>query len=878
MVIASAVGASLAWGDAGDPPAVADIAIDSVTSDTATISTSLSANQADTTWNIEYGTTTAYGAAQAGPDVAGTSTDPTHEVLQLTGLDASTVYHFRVEATNGAGTTSSDDGTFTTTGPPVNTVPPALYGLAAVGRQLSMSIGTWSNPGTVALQWQTCDGSGANCTDLAGANDGSFTLDETALGTRVRARVTETTSAGTTDAYSEPSSVVTELQAPVNVDAPSANGIAAEGSQLWASSGAWDDAYASLSPQWKSCDSAGDNCSTIDGATDWSYTATALDTGNTLRVSVTATNDAGSTTVDSSATDPVAPVEAAVNTSPPTISGTPAMGETLSADPGQWTPYAYAFTWQWQRCDVDGANCADIEGATGSDYGVGYADAGSTIRVRATAVNLQYTTDAVSDQTEVVASAPPENVAGPTIGGGILLGDLLSAAPGVWRYADSYAYQWQRCDAAGQSCIDIPGATDAAYALDISDLGSRLAVAVTATGSGGSGEATAVMAHAVVSQLVGYEANVFESGPLSYWRLDEQSGDTAANSIPGAPDGQYAPDNTRGALSLVGDGDGSVILNNEPIMAAPPNTLLNAPFTVEAWVKPDSASQDTLPVLSTPDFYGGEGGFALSLRGSDSGSQRLEATLGTTDRTLVTFAGPFAFAAGDSIHVVAVVSANDARIYADGTLVATQSVSDVANLWDGTASSPRWIVLGFSLPTFSMFGGGMDEVAVYGRALSGAEIAAHFAAADLSLRNLTLPDISGTPVEGATLQADPVRGQRRPLPHTSGNAARLPVATASTSAMRPRRRTSRHSTTLVRQSGFPSRPPTTEAPRWLSAIQRVPSILRRLLLTVNRPRSMGRSPRRHGHRPSGHMVERIDIRVSVGALRRGRRRLHQHQR
>jgi hypothetical protein len=75
----------------------------------------------------------------------------------------------------------------------------------------------------------------------------------------------------------------------------------------------------------------------------------------------------------------------AINVVPPTISGVPLTGQTLTANPGTWTrggtPYVY--TYDWLRCDNVGNNCTST-GVTSKTYVVTGADVGHTIRVRVT--------------------------------------------------------------------------------------------------------------------------------------------------------------------------------------------------------------------------------------------------------------------------------------------------------------------------------------------------------------------------------------------------------------------------------------------------------------------------------------------------------------
>jgi len=91
------------------------------------------------------------------------------------------------------------------------------------------------------------------------------------------------------------------------------------------------------------------------------------------------------------------------NTGLPTVSGTPAIGQTLTAAAGSWAGSPTSFAYVWQRCDAAGAACTSIPGATRQTYVVAEADRGSTLRVAVTARNTVGSATARSAPTSVVA-------------------------------------------------------------------------------------------------------------------------------------------------------------------------------------------------------------------------------------------------------------------------------------------------------------------------------------------------------------------------------------------------------------------------------------------------------------------------------------------
>jgi hypothetical protein len=195
------------------------------------------------------------------------------------------------------------------------------------------------------------------------------------------------------------------------------------------------------------------------------------------------------------------------NTTPPSISGTTTVGQTLTASDGSWSNTPTSFAYQWRRCNGGGNNCADVANGTLKTYTLVGADAGHTMRVRVTATNADGSNSADSAQTAQVApavsSAAPRNTAPPTISGTAKAGQQLTADPGSWTGSPtSFAYQWQRCDADVAICTNIIGATAKTYGIVAGDVGFRLRVRVTARNAKGSDTATSALTAIVAPATV----------------------------------------------------------------------------------------------------------------------------------------------------------------------------------------------------------------------------------------------------------------------------------------------------------------------------------------------------------------------------------------
>ena len=288
---------------------------------------------------------------------------------------------------------------------PVNTALPVISGTATQDQVLSTTTGSWTNsPTGYGYLWQRCDSGGSNCVAILGATTSTYTLVYADAGSTMRVVVTATNPSGSTAATSAqyPASGTVTGLAPVNTALPLISGVVEEGQVLSTTNGSWTNLPTDYTYQWQRCDSAG-ICLNI-GATASTYSVLSGDVGSTMRVVVTATNPYGSTGATSNATEVVVPAGTykPVNELLPSISGTVAVNNTLTADPGTWknSPTSYSpippYAYQWQRCNPADHNCSDISGSTLSTYFIASNPGNWTFKVVVTATNLSGSASATS--------------------------------------------------------------------------------------------------------------------------------------------------------------------------------------------------------------------------------------------------------------------------------------------------------------------------------------------------------------------------------------------------------------------------------------------------------------------------------------------------
>jgi hypothetical protein len=197
---------------------------------------------------------------------------------------------------------------------------------------------------------------------------------------------------------------------------PTISGGTSVGDTLTGDHGSFDPGAQSYKYNWRRCPPDGGqgagNCEGIIDGPDNTYVLQSGDVGFTIRLQVKAfsgPNWTGTKVVrTSNATSQITGQGTGpTNTGLPTITGTAAVGQTLTANDGSWaSKYLANFSWAWLRCDASGNNCA-ATGTTTNTYVVATADQGSTLRAQEIATNPAGTTKVNSVQTAVVPGGKP---------------------------------------------------------------------------------------------------------------------------------------------------------------------------------------------------------------------------------------------------------------------------------------------------------------------------------------------------------------------------------------------------------------------------------------------------------------------------------------
>ena len=240
-----------------------------------------------------------------------------------------------------------------------------------------------------------------------------------------------------------------------------------------------------------------------------------------------------------------------------------------------------------------------------------------------------------------------------------------------------------------------------------------------------------------------YKEAVLGDGPLAYWRLDETSGTTAtdlAGHSSGPFNATYNGSPTLNQSGVMDDGLSNPSVDfdaiNDYAVTADDNTLkfLSAQaFTAESWVNADTTQEN-----NTDDTTRSIVGCHNSVTASDEDGWRLFWTEDAggdlqfvferqngTSQDAVSKGG---YDLNTAYHVVGTFDGSTIRLYVNGVLVASAaSTVSIPSAGQNGATIGTTETGSGDYTGFGLADGQLDEITLYDRALTGQEIAEHYA-------------------------------------------------------------------------------------------------------------------------------------------------------
>ncbi|WP_426245608.1 hypothetical protein [Nocardioides sp. LHG3406-4] len=232
---------------------------------------------------------------------------------------------------------------------------------------------------------------------------------------------------------------------------PTITGTAQVGSTLTVNPGTWTPSDADITYSYQWSNDRGD----IPGATGQTYTLTAADDGEWMQVAVTASAPGFDDMTGYGHLDEIVTTLVVNAVTDPTISGTPQVGSTLTANPGTWDQPGATFTYEWETYK-EGQQHTDFL-ASGQTYVPTAAIVGQlvwvTVVASAPGVGDGYaSSDSVGRVTAAPVVVPPavatpltdvDNSHKPKVKGATKVGSTLKAKVSAWVPAGAkVTYKW----------------------------------------------------------------------------------------------------------------------------------------------------------------------------------------------------------------------------------------------------------------------------------------------------------------------------------------------------------------------------------------------------------------------------------------------------
>ena len=288
-------------------------------------------------------------------------------------------------------------------GPPIGTGSGNSYTAAVTSFGATLDGGVYPNGEATSYYWQygstTAYGS-QTATVSAGTTRTPVAISTVLSGltpsTTYHYRLVAQNATGTTYGYDYTLTTAPGPK-PVASKAPKLTGTGREGYTFTVNPGTWTQSP-SFSYQWQRYMSG--SWVNLSGLTSSTYALEPSDVGTWVRVQVTATGQYGSTVAYAESGKIASGAPALVKA--PTLGGTLRAGQTVTVNPGTWSPSS-AYSYQWQR--YVSKSWVNVSGANANTYKLGSTDGGTYDRVEVTATDQYGQTSAYVTSGKIAASA-----------------------------------------------------------------------------------------------------------------------------------------------------------------------------------------------------------------------------------------------------------------------------------------------------------------------------------------------------------------------------------------------------------------------------------------------------------------------------------------
>jgi hypothetical protein len=231
-----------------------------------------------------------------------------------------------------------------------------------------------------------------------------------------------------------------------------------------------------------------------------------------------------------------------------------------------------------------------------------------------------------------------------------------------------------------------------------------------------------------------YAATVLADAPLGYWRLDEKKAPTvvAAHDFSGHfADGTYGDAVVRGVPGLLAaDPDlaasfpGSIGATNAVLVTERPLLEPATAVSVELWVQPAAGLAPSALVSYGDAANAPHQPYALFLDTAARATPVYAFALAAGGVQVSVYSTTVP-TAGQKNHLVGTYDGKAIALYVDGQLESSLNANGLVGHYDTT----NGLGIGIRYSDGPVFDGVLDEVAIYGSALSAARVRAHYLAA-----------------------------------------------------------------------------------------------------------------------------------------------------